>query len=50
MPRKTFTESQIVAILREAEGELTVDEICRKRLHREEYPLPLEEALRQPRC
>ena len=30
MPRKVHTESQIVAILREAEGELTIEEVCRK--------------------
>jgi len=30
MPKKRHTESQIISILREAEGELTVAEICRK--------------------
>ena len=30
MPKKRHTESQIIAILREAEGELTVTEVCRK--------------------
>ena len=30
MPRRRHTEAQIIAILREAEGELTVTEICRK--------------------
>ncbi len=30
MPKKRFPESQIIAILREAEGELTVTEVCRK--------------------
>lgn len=30
MPRKRHTESQIISILREAEGELTVTDITRK--------------------
>lgn len=30
MPRKRHPEAQIIAILREAEGELTVTEVCRK--------------------
>jgi len=30
MPKKRFTEAQIVAILREADGELTIEELCRK--------------------
>ena len=30
MPKRRHTESQIVAILREADGELTIGEICRK--------------------
>ena len=30
MPRRRHTEAQIIAILREADGELTVTEICRK--------------------
>lgn len=30
MPKKRHTESQIIAILREAEGELTVTDVCRK--------------------
>lgn len=30
MPRKRHTEAQIIAILRESEGELTISELCRK--------------------
>lgn len=30
MPKRRFTEAQIVAILREADSDLTVSEICRK--------------------
>ena len=30
MPKKRHTEAQVVAILREADGELTIEEICRK--------------------
>lgn len=30
MPKRRHTESQIIAILRESEGELTVSELCRK--------------------
>jgi len=30
MPKRRHTEAQIIAILREAEGELTVTEICQK--------------------
>lgn len=30
MPKKRHTESQIIAIQRDAEGELTVTEVCRK--------------------